>query len=203
MDTQCVHDFRAQCRNAVPFHQGRGADQLRRRRGPGGVDERHVNVRVTGVELILTSGRRALVAAVRRGATAGALLVWHLVRSSDVRRPPRLRWLVLIIAVCVLGGLSGSGLVQFQSAAAAQPPAGLMLDVDDIERADGSHGSSTTWQQSSRAATRHHAVRRLGWLPFSSVSLPAWGYRLGVASSAPAIVLAGQQLLTYFCVDRR
>lgn len=130
---------------------------------------------------------------------------------SDGCRPARLRSISAItVAVCVLVGVIGCGLVRFELAASAPPPpVGVSLGADNSECGDLDHDSSpTTHKAFSTAALPHVLPPRLRSVPVwrwspSPVSLPALWYRLdGDCPRAPASVLAGQQLLTQLCIAR-
>lgn len=115
-----------------------------------------------------------------------------------------------IVAVGVLVGVIGSGLVAFELAGAVQPPPVLVSMLsDDVERADLECQLSPNAATALGALTLHRALpRRSRLLPRQWLCAPAalatFWRRLGVAGRyAPVVSLAGRELLTQFGVARR
>ncbi|ORV10143.1 hypothetical protein [Mycobacterium celatum] len=128
---------------------------------------------------------------------------------------PRPRWwrsaIAVVVAICTLVAVVGYGLVRFEFAESAPPPSVVaLLAADDAERAETDHGSSPVAQKAFDAIALHRALPpRLRSMPLwrwssLSISLPAGWSRFGAAHpGAPPTSLAGQQLLTQFCIARR
>ncbi|ORV98810.1 hypothetical protein [Mycobacterium kyorinense] len=126
---------------------------------------------------------------------------------------PRPRWwrsaVAVVVAICTLVGVIGYGLVQFEFASSAAPSS-VSLVADDLERAETDHGSSPITQKAFDAIALHRALPpRLRSTPLWRWSSPpisvsaAWSRFGGAHRGAPPISLAGQQLLTHFCIARR
>ncbi|BBZ10185.1 putative copper homeostasis (lipo)protein LpqS [Mycobacterium branderi] len=117
--------------------------------------------------------------------------------------------MAVVVAICTLVGVIGYGLVQFEFASSA-PPSSVSLIADDVERAETDHDSSPVAQKAFDAVALHRALPpRLRstslwrWTALS-ISLQAAWSRFGVTHpGAPPTFLAGQQLLTHFCIARR
>jgi hypothetical protein len=131
------------------------------------------------------------------------------VKFTDRCRPPWLRSIVAIaVAVCVVVCVIGYGLVRFELATSVPPPSPVMsLGVDDIEHADPDHDSSPAVHKSFNIVKRHRALpprMRSLRLSSSQVSVPTLSVRFGTTGAGvPTSSLAGQELLTQFCIARR
>jgi hypothetical protein len=131
------------------------------------------------------------------------------VNFADRCRPPWLRSIIaIVVAVCVLVSVIGFGLLRFELATSAPPPpVAVSLGADDIERADLDPDSSPAAHKAVGSVARSRALPpRLRSLPPSSysVSVPTLWYRLGAfCRRVVSTSVAGQELLTQFCIARR
>ncbi|GBE65710.1 hypothetical protein MFM001_21720 [Mycobacterium sp. MFM001] len=119
--------------------------------------------------------------------------------------------IAIVVAAGALVAVLGYGLVRFEFAASAPPPSELVsLVADDVERAETDDGSTPITQKAFEAVALHRALPpRLRSMPLlrwfsEAIPVPAGWSRLGAAArGAPPTSLAGQQLLTQFCIARR
>lgn len=139
-----------------------------------------------------------------------------------MRRPPHRRSAIVIVAgLCLFAAVIGFWLVQSERAVSVLPqPVLTSVGALHSGRAHLDNGSSptahqvltTAGQQRHRLPAPSHSVPSSWWspMPDSPDSLPIVWYRLGgtylptsATARAPATVLAGHDLLTRLCVDRR